>query len=77
MSPWDNVTFDSKGDIACGNITCANFPSASLHQIRVTVYAPMNLAIYAVLASDPDTNLLGPFYLTEANVEPLCVRKTI
>ena len=37
----------------------------------------MGLAIDTVQADNPDTDLLGPFYSTDTNVEPLLIRKTI
>ena len=76
-SPWDNGSFALKGDIPCGTITCANWSPETLHQIGATIYVPTDLAIYAALAADPDTDLLGPFYSTDANVEPLHKFKTI
>ena len=54
-----------------------NWLPASLHQIGSTVYFPTDLAIYTTLVSDPGADLLGTFNSTYANVEPLCIRKTI
>ena len=75
-SPWDDRYFASKGGIACGTIAFANLPPSSLHQIGATFHIPTDMTIDAVLAADPDTNLIGDFSSTGANVEPLCVRKT-
>ena len=76
-SPWNDEYFKSNQDIACGTITCKNWPPESLHQIRATVHVPTDLAIDAELSADPYTNLLGPFYSTDVNMEPLCICKTI
>ena len=76
-SPWDNGFFASKGDITYGTIACVDWPPASLQQIRATFHVPTDLAIDAVLASDLDTDLLGPFSSTDADVEPLRFRKMI
>ena len=75
--PWDNSSFDLKGDITCGTIACANWPPASLHQIGSMVHAPTDLAIDTALDADPDSNLLGPFSYIDANLEPLCIRMTV
>ena len=37
----------------------------------------MELAIDVALYQDPDANLLGPFTAANADVEPLCIHKTI
>ena len=66
VSPWDDGYFASKGDIACGTITCANWQLESLHQIGAKVHVPTDLDIYAALAADLNTNLLGPFSSTDA-----------
>ena len=76
-SPWDNSSLNSKGGIAYGTITCENWPPTSLHHIGATVQVPIDLSIDATLAANPDTKLLGPFYSTDMNVEPLRVRKTV
>ena len=76
-SPWDDSIFVSKGCIACENVTCVNWPPASPHQIGDTVHVPKDLSKVAALISNPDTNLIGPFYPTEANVKPLRILKTI
>ena len=76
-SPWDDVSFASKGDIACSTIACVNWLTASLHQIGSTVYFPTDLAIDTTLVADLDANLLGPFTSNDVNVEPLCIYKTI
>ena len=34
------------------------------------------MIIDSALSSNPDTDLLGPFTSTDANVEPLCIRTT-
>ena len=41
------------------------------------VHIPTNLSIDSAMASDLNTDLLGPFSSKFANVEPICVRKTI
>ena len=66
-SPWDDRSFASKGGIFCGTISCAKWTPASLHQIVDIVHISMDLAIDNTLAADPDTNLLGPFFSTDAN----------
>ena len=76
-SPCDDVSFASKGGIACVTIACANWPPASLQQIGDTVYIPTYLSIDTVMAANLDSNLLGPFTSKDANVEPLHVRKTV
>ena len=77
LSPWDNGSFASKRDIACGITDCANCPPASLHQIGATVHVPTNLVIDTALAADPETDLLGSLSSTNASVEPLRVHKTV
>ena len=76
-SPCDDGSFASKRDIACRNSACINWLPASLHQTGSTVYFPKDLAIDTTMVADPDADLLGPFKSTDANVEPLCIRKTI
>ena len=76
-SLWANGFFASKGDITYGTIACVDWPPASLQQIRATFHVPTDLAIDAELSADPYTNLLGPFYSTDVNMEPLCICKTI
>ena len=70
-APWYSGSFDSKGGISCVTSACVNWPSASLHQIGATSHVPTDLAVDTALASNPDTNLLGPFSSTGANTEPL------
>ena len=76
-SLWDDGSFVSKGGISCRTIACVNWLPASLHQIGSTVYFPTDLAIDTTLVSNLGADLLGPFTSTYANVEPLCIRKTI
>ena len=76
-SPWDDGSLALKGDIICRKISCANWPLASLHQIGATVHVSTDLAIDAPLAADLETDLLRPFSSTDADVDPLRVRKTI
>ena len=54
-----------------------NWLPARLHKIGSTVYFPSDLTIDTTLVSDLDSDLLGTFTSTYANVEPLCIRKTI
>ena len=49
-------------------IACTNWLTESLHYILATVYIPTDLAIRTALESDPDTNILGTFTSTDANV---------
>ena len=72
-SPWDDLYFASKGDIICGFIPCANWKTASFHQIGATVHVPTILEIDTGLYQDPDADLLGNFTVDDADVEPLCV----
>ena len=72
-SQWDSGSFASKGDTAYRTIAYANWPPESHHQIGSMVQVSIDLAIDAALAS----NLMGTFSSTDANVEPLHVRKTI
>ena len=72
-SPWDDLSFASKGDIICGFIPCANWKTASFHQIGATVHVPTILEIDTGLYQDPDADLLGNFTVDDADVEPLCV----
>ena len=77
-SLWDDGSFASKEDIACGTITCANWPPASLYHIGATVHVSTDLTIDSALAADLDINLLGPFYSTDADVTPpLCLQDNL
>ena len=76
-SPWDEGSFASKCSIACKTIACANWPLESLHHIGTTVYFPTDLSIDTVLTANPYIDLLGPFYYTDVNVEPLHIRNNI
>ena len=77
VSPWDNVSFASKEYISCVDIACEKWPPASIHHIGATVYAPTDMTINTAMAANLDSNLLGPFTSTDANVEPLHVRNTV
>ena len=58
-------------------IVCANWLTASLHQIGATVHVPVTQAIDAALAVNPNLDLLGPYTADNADVEATCVKKTI
>ena len=70
-------TSPRRGGISCGNIACANWPPTSLHQIGDAVHVTTYLDIDATLSANPDTNLLGIFYSTDAGVEPFRINKTV
>ena len=76
-SLWDDLYFTSKGGVTCNAVTCAKCQTASLHHIRFTVHVLMDLTIDVSLALDHDADLMGPFTICDADVEPLCVRKMI
>ena len=73
----DNFYLASKGDVTSGDVSCTNYQTASLHQIRSMVYVLTDLNIDAALDRDPETDLLGPFIAADADMEYLCVRKII
>ena len=73
----DKGSFTLKGYITCKAIACANWLLSILHQIGPTVYVPTDLDINTALAANLDTNLLGTFTYTSANMEPLHVHKTV
>ena len=54
-----------------------NWMPARIHQIGSTIYFPTDLAINTTLTADPNAKLLGPLTSIDANLEPLCIRKTI
>ena len=76
-TPWDKLSFASKGGVTCGSIVCANWQTSSLHHIGSTVHVLIGLDIDASLAFDPYTDLLGLFTATNVDVEALRVSKTI
>ena len=76
-SPWDDLSFASKGDITCSTIACVNWQTASLHQIGTTIHILTDLDIDTALAANPAVDLLRPFTATDKNVEPLHICKTI
>ena len=76
-NPWCNLSFASKGAVACDACAYANWQTTSLHQIGCTVYVLTYLSINVALASDPKTYLLGLLDATDVNVEALFVRKII
>ena len=39
-SPWDNLSFASKGEGTCGAVGYANYVISSLHQIGAALYVP-------------------------------------
>ena len=77
VSLLDNLSLTSKGETTCGSVACANWQTASIHQIGSTVHILANLSIDTALVLDPDEDLLGPFTTAEYDMEPLCVHKTI
>ena len=74
---WDNLSFSFKVGITCGAVSCTNFQTSSLHQIGSTVHFLTYLAIDEALVRDTKTDLLGPFAITNADMEALRVQKTI
>ena len=73
----DDLSFTYKGNVTCGVVGCANWLSINLHQIGASLYVPATQSIDAALATNPDMDLLGLFTKEEADVEYICVRKTI
>ena len=76
-SPWDDLSFALKGKVTCGAVMCANWMTDRLHQIGVTVHAPMAQEIDDALAADPDIYLMGHFVADDTNLDSIHVRKTI
>ena len=76
-SPWDNLLFASKGEVTCDDVVCANWLTASLHQIGSTVLAPTAQAIYAALDIDNDLDRLGMFDMDNMDVDSICISNII
>ena len=76
-SPWNDLSFASKGEVTCGTVTYANCLNASIHHIGTAVHVPMSQDIDAALAADPELDPLGPFADGDADVETIRVYKTI
>ena len=74
---WGYLSFTSVGGVTCGAVAYVNWKTASLHQIGSTVHVLTDLAIDAALSLEPDEDLLVPFTASDADMEPLCVRKAI
>ena len=66
-SLWNEVSFASKGVIACRTIACMYWLPSILHQIGSTVYVPTYLSIDTALAADLSANILGPVTSTDAD----------
>ena len=75
--PWYNLFFVYKGKVTCGAIMCANWLTASLHQINKMVHILTVQAINAALKVDPDLDLLGQFTIDNVYMEAIRVKKTI
>ena len=76
-SPWEKLSFASKGEVNYGTIMCANRLAASLHQIVTALHIPTMQAIHATLATSPNLGLLGMFVARDTAVEAICIHKTI
>ena len=44
-SPWDDLSFMSKGDVTCSAVAFANWQTTSLHPIGSTVHVLTYLSI--------------------------------
>ena len=58
-------------------VRCVTWIKESLQHIGTSIYVPMAEAIDADLAANPSTELLGKFYVNDAGVDAVHVRKTI
>ena len=56
---------------------CANWLTARLHHIIATVHLPTLQSIDSTLVADPEIDLLGLFAADDADMDAICVRKTI
>ena len=76
-SPWYDLYFALKGEFMCGKIMCANWLVASLCQIVTAIHFPTLQDKDAVLASEPELDLLGLFAVDNADAKAIQVHKTI
>ena len=76
-SLWEDLYFALKGEVNCGVVVCANWMTASLHQIGVTVHILIAQAIDAALPAKPKLDLLGPFFAEGVDMDSIRVRKII
>ena len=60
-----------------GAVRCVTWIKESLHHIGTAIHVPMAEAIDADLAANPSAELLGTFYVNDAGVDAVHVRKTI
>ena len=76
-SPWDNLSFVSKGKMNCVTVGCANCFTASLHQIGSAIYVLTVEAIDTDMAADPSAELLERFLFENSGIDSVCFHKTI
>ena len=76
-SSWDDCSIVSNEYIAYGKLACSNWLMSSLHHIGAIVHVHTDLDIDVALTINPDTDLLGDFSSTNADVEPFRVPKKI
>ena len=58
VSLWDYLSFVLKGYVTCSAVPCVKWHIYSLHQIGSMVHVLTHLYIDALMALDPDANLL-------------------
>ena len=76
-SPWNELSFVSKGEVTCSALRCENCITTILHHIRTSLYNPTAEAIDAALAVKPDVNILESFTFEYSGVNFVRVCKTI
>ncbi|CAK9046738.1 CvfB_WH domain-containing protein (Fragment), partial [Durusdinium trenchii] len=75
-SPWDDKLFAQKGDLHRNQAVLVEWKSEYFHQLNQQLLVPMPGTIDAILAGQPDVELLGPYAQGEAGTELIKVRRT-
>ena len=76
-SPWDDLSFASKGKVACSTVRYDNFLMISIHQIGDSVYVVTAQVIESALSENLNLDLLGPLSADNSYMEVIRIKKTI
>ena len=76
-SPWEDLSFASKGEVACSTARYDNWLINSIHQIGDSVYVVTAKVIESALSENLNLDLLGPLSADDSDMEVIRIKKTI